>query len=170
MYLSISHSSRYGWWNKANVISGSCIQLLSTPPQDHPRDEILSVFFGCFPWVSFLLALTSFMETLEQHPCQVQQAQCWGAAQLTGPLGILSVLLSYTDCASSLQRRITQSRIFVLTLSVTGDCKWGFTGRPNTEQIYTERSVLWISSLFTTSSQRTYCRLCTLPSSDLLIP
>lgn len=30
--------------------------------------------------------------------------------------------------------------IFVLILSATGDCKWGLTGRPNTEWIYIESS------------------------------
>lgn len=116
------------------------------------------MFFVSLLWVSFQSALPVLCPKGDAWaaslPGSTGSAQCRGAAQLTGPLGFQSVSPSYRDCASSLQRSITLTAwIFVLILSVTGGRKWGLTGRPNTEWIYIESSVLWICSLLTSRSR-----------------
>lgn len=67
--------------------------------------SVLCVFPLALPTVSLTCFLcprgVSWAASL---PGSTGFTQCRGAAQFTGPLGFLSILPSYRDCASSLQR------------------------------------------------------------------
>lgn len=104
------------------------------PLPGHLRDVILSVFFVSFLWLSLQSALPVFFfmssggdSWAASLPGSTGFTQCRGAAQFTGPLGFLSILPSYRDCASSLQRASVwqlESLFFFFFLSSPFSQRW----------------------------------------------